>query len=155
MDAQYTELYGNTYLKGTAKTNLQSAKTAYNTAHTNLINAINTAISDKKVTDAESSNVDSKFTAYGTALGTYKTRVEEANKAIQDELNRQAQEKVDAVQIGSRNLITNRQNIITSGSDNTSYTTYVSELNNDKVRETTVTCAKTYNGIFPRYVFLK
>ena len=45
VDAQYTELYGNTYLTGTAKTNLQSAKTAYNTAHTNLINAINTAIS--------------------------------------------------------------------------------------------------------------
>lgn len=95
VDAQYTELYGNPYLTGTAKTNLQSAKTAYNTAHTNLINAINTAISDKEVTAAEKSDVDSKFTAYGTALGTYKTRVEEANKAIQDELNRQAQEKVD------------------------------------------------------------
>ena len=95
VDAQYTELYGNPYLTGTAKTNLQSAKTAYNTAHTNLINAINTAILDKEVTAAEKSNVDSKFTAYGTALGTYKTRVEEANKAIQDELNRQAQEKVD------------------------------------------------------------
>ena len=105
VDAQYTELYGNTYLTGTAKTNLQSAKTAYNTAHTNLINAINTAIADKEVTAAEKSNVDSKFTAYGTALGTYKTRVEEANKAIQDELNRQAQEKVDAVQIGVRNLL--------------------------------------------------
>ena len=99
VDAQYTELYANPYLAGTAKTNLNSAKTAYNTAHTNLINAINTAISDKEVTAAEKSDVDSKFTAYGTALGTYKTRVEEANKAIQDEIKRQAdeaaQEKVD------------------------------------------------------------
>lgn len=84
IDAQYTKLYANTYLTGTAKTNLSSAKSAYNTAHSNLINAINTAIADGKATEAEKNNVDSKFTAYSTALSTYKTRVEEANKAIQD-----------------------------------------------------------------------
>lgn len=109
IDAQYTELYGNTYLTGTAKTNLQSAKTAYNTAHTNLINAINTAISDGIATATEKTDIDNKFTAYGTALGTYRTRAEEANKAIQDEIKRQAdeaaQEKVDAIQVGVRNLL--------------------------------------------------
>ena len=99
VDAQYTELYGNTYLTGAAKTNLQSAKTAYNTAHTNLINGINTAISDGIATATEKTDIDNKFTAYSTALGTYRTRAEEANKAIQDEIKRQAdeaaQEKVD------------------------------------------------------------
>lgn len=86
IDAQYTDLYSNTYLSGTAKTNLANAKTAYNTAHTNLINSINSAIADKKVTAAEKSDVNAKFTAYGTALATYQTRVQQAQQAIQDKV---------------------------------------------------------------------
>ena len=90
IDAYYTKLYANAYLTGTAKTNLASAKTAYNTAHTNLINSINTAIADGKATATEKADVDDKFTAYNNALSTYKTRVGEADKAIQDTIKKVA-----------------------------------------------------------------
>lgn len=90
IDAYYTKLYANAYLTGTAKTNLESAKTAYNTAHTNLINSINTAIADGKTTATEKADVDAKFTAYNNALSAYQTRVGEADKAIQDTIKKVA-----------------------------------------------------------------
>lgn len=90
IDAYYTKLYANAYLTGTAKTNLASAKTAYNTAHTNLINSINTAIADGKATATEKADVDAKFTAYNNALSAYQTRVGEADKAIQDTIKKVA-----------------------------------------------------------------
>jgi hypothetical protein len=90
IDAYYNKLYANTYLTGTAKTNLASAKTAYNTAHTNLINSINTAIADGKTTATEKADVDAKFSAYNNALSAYQTRVGEADKAIQDTIKKVA-----------------------------------------------------------------
>lgn len=90
IDAYYNKLYANAYLTGTAKTNLASAKTAYNTAHANLINSINTAIADGKTTATEKADVDAKFTAYNNALSAYQTRVGEADKAIQDTIKKVA-----------------------------------------------------------------
>lgn len=90
IDAYYTKLYANAYLTGTAKTNLASAKTAYNTAHANLISSINTAIADGKTTATEKADVDDKFTAYNNALSAYQTRVGEADKAIQDTIKKVA-----------------------------------------------------------------
>lgn len=90
IDAYYNKLYANAYLTGTAKTNLASAKTAYNTAHTNLINSINTAIADGKTTATEKADVDAKFSAYNNALSAYQTRVGEADKAIQDTIKKVA-----------------------------------------------------------------
>lgn len=90
IDAYYTKLYANTYLTGTAKTNLASAKTAYNTAHDKLIDSINTAIADGKATATEKADVDDKFTAYNNALSAYQTRVGEADKAIQDTIKKVA-----------------------------------------------------------------
>lgn len=90
IDAYYNKLHANAYLAGTAKTNLASAKTAYNTAHTNLINSINTAIADGKATATEKADVDDKFTDYNNALSAYQTRVGEADKAIQDTIKKVA-----------------------------------------------------------------
>ena len=90
IDAYYTKLYANAYLAGTAKTNLASAKTAYNTAHANLINSINKAIADGKTTATEKADVDAKFSAYNNALSAYQTRVGEADKAIQDTIKKVA-----------------------------------------------------------------
>ena len=108
IDAYYDKLYANAYLTGTAKTNLASAKTAYDTAHANLINSINKAIADGKTTATEKADVNAKFTAYNTALSTYKTRVGEADKAIQDQIKALAEQdatnKVDGIQIGGTNL---------------------------------------------------
>ena len=90
IDAYYTKLYANAYLTGTAKTNLASAKTAYKTAHANLISSINTAIADGKATATEKADVDDKFSAYNNALSAYQTRVGEADKAIQDTIKKVA-----------------------------------------------------------------
>lgn len=85
-DAVYNKLYANAYLTGTPKTDLLNSKITYNGAHTDLIKAVNDAISDGKTTATEKKNVDSRFTAYKNALADYKARVEAANKAIQDTL---------------------------------------------------------------------
>ena len=90
IDAYYNKLHANAYLTGTAKTNLASAKTAYNTAHTKLIDSINTAIADGKATATEKADVDDKFTTYNNALSAYQTRVGEADKAIQDTIKKVA-----------------------------------------------------------------
>lgn len=82
IDSVYNSLYSNTDLTGTAKNNLYNAKASYNTAHTNLINAINNAIADKKISTDENTLVKRAFANYGTALATFRTKSEEALNAI-------------------------------------------------------------------------
>lgn len=82
-DVVYNKLYANIYLTGTPKTDLLNSKTAYNTAHTNLITSIDTAIDGGRTTEPEKADVDTKFTSYKNALATYKEKVEAANMAIQ------------------------------------------------------------------------
>ena len=92
IDSVYNSLYSNTYLTGTAKNNLYNAKASYNTAHTNLINAINDAIADKKISTNENTLVKRAFANYGTALATFRTKSEEALDAIANK------KKQDAIQ---------------------------------------------------------
>lgn len=103
IDKEYTTIYGNSLLSGTAKTNLQSAKTSYDSAHSSLKSTINTVISDGKVTSSEKASVDSTFNTYRSTLGTYKQRVQEALDAI-------SSAKVDNVQIGGTNLMPGTKN---------------------------------------------
>ncbi len=86
VDASYTQLHGNSFLEGAPKTNLENAKTALNTAYTNLIDSINGAIYDGKTTQLEKDDVDAKFGLFSTSLAAYQVRSEEANKAIQNKL---------------------------------------------------------------------
>lgn len=90
VDATYTTLYSNVYLTGTAKSSLYSAKNSFNTATSNLITAIQSAIADGKTTSSEKSNVDSKFTAFNTAYANLATAIGNANKAIQDKIKEEA-----------------------------------------------------------------
>lgn len=89
-DATYEKLYSNAYLSGTAKSNLYSKKNAFNTATSNLITAIQSAIADGKTTTSEKNNVDSKYTAFNTAYANLATAIEDANKAIQDKIKQEA-----------------------------------------------------------------
>lgn len=104
IDSKYTSVYNNASLGGTPKTNLANAKTAYNTAHTNIINSINSAIADNKVTPAEKTDIDSKFTAYRSSLSTLSTRFEEANNAIATNKANTAQSAAEAVAIAQSQL---------------------------------------------------
>ena len=103
-DKEYATIYGNSLLTGTPKTNLQSAKTSYDSAHASLKSTINTVISDGKVTSSEKASVDSTFNTYRSTLGTYKQRVQEALDAI-------SSAKVDSVQIGGTNLYRNTKTV--------------------------------------------
>ena len=107
VDATYTTLYSNAYLTGTAKSSLYSAKNSFNTATSNLITAIQSAIADGKTTSSEKSNVDSKFTAFNTAYANLATAIGNANKSIQDKIKEEAiaESKSDLdAQIGSVSL---------------------------------------------------
>lgn len=64
------------------RTTLISKKTAYTNAYNNLINAINTAISDKQITDAEKTNVNTKFDLYNKALAELEETIEAAGVDI-------------------------------------------------------------------------
>lgn len=92
IDSVYNSLYSNADLTGIAKNNLYNAKASYNTAHTDLINAINDAIADKKISTDENTLVKRAFANYGTALATFRTKSEEALDAIANK------KKQDAIQ---------------------------------------------------------
>ena len=82
VDKEYATLYANSNLIGMYKSSLKSNKDAYNTAHANLIKAINDAIADNKVTEEESTNINNKFTTYNVALANYRDSVVAATDAI-------------------------------------------------------------------------
>lgn len=90
VDATYTALYNNEYLTGTYKILLYTNKYQFDTATTNLITAIQSAIADGKATTSEKTNVDNKFTAFNTAYANLATVIENANKAIQDKIKEEA-----------------------------------------------------------------
>ncbi|WP_239704833.1 carbohydrate binding domain-containing protein [Mammaliicoccus sp. E-M24] len=90
LTSQYTKVYANSALTGSAKTNLASAKSSYDSKHTSLIGAINSAISDNKITPTEKTAVSTKFTEYRTALEVLTNRIEEANIAIANKLSADA-----------------------------------------------------------------
>lgn len=107
IDKEYSSIYNNSNLSGTAKTNLNSAYTSYTSAHTSLISTINTAISDGRTNATEKASVNSTFTTYKGVLATYKQRVQEALDYI-------SSYKVDNIQVGSRNYFLNSSNFAMS-----------------------------------------
>ena len=96
--ASYTTVYGNSLLAGSAKSNLASAKTAFDTAVTNLLSAISSAISDGVATTAERTAVNDKYALFNTAYGTYTSRLEEAQKYITDQIKARADEAYELSQ---------------------------------------------------------
>ena len=88
-DAKYNEIYGNSYLTGTPKTNLKSAyNTAYGTASTSKYNKLVTAV-NAVINATTAAAVTQKmeayrtaYTEYGAAVAAYQTAVEAATDAI-------------------------------------------------------------------------
>lgn len=88
--SQYQVIYGNSYLNQENKDRLANSKSSLDTAYTQLINAINTAITDNKATDEEKRAVNDGFTAFKVALSnlssTLQTCLNSIMKAIADEV---------------------------------------------------------------------
>ncbi|PAD70740.1 hypothetical protein CHH83_02735 [Bacillus sp. 7586-K] len=120
IDNRYIAIYNNVDLTGTPKTDLSSKKTTYDTAHTNLIKSINTAISDGKTSTDEKNDVDSKFALYKTALANLSSSFEDAINAI-------GAKRIENVSIGGRNWLlgtSTPQTLSTSNIDNQGKTLY-------------------------------
>lgn len=98
IDKEYSTVYANTKLDGTYKTNLYNAKVAYDSANSSLVSGINTAISDKIITDSERNSVNSFFSTYRSKLADYKQRLQEALDYI-------STKKIADVEIGNVNLL--------------------------------------------------
>lgn len=64
------------------KSVLSTKKNTYTNAYNSLISAINSAILDKKITEAEKTNVNSKFDAYNNALAAFKEALQNAGVDI-------------------------------------------------------------------------
>lgn len=86
MEAAYGKLYSNTYLSGTAKTDLLNAKITFSGSVDKLIAAINDAIADGKATVGEKQNVDGRYSEFNNSCSSLSQAIETANKAIQDTL---------------------------------------------------------------------
>lgn len=84
IDNEYTTLYANAHLIGSAKNSLMERKGLYDNAHTHLVNTINTAIADNVISPEEQSAIDLAMGDYNTALGNYRVAVQNAIDAITD-----------------------------------------------------------------------
>ena len=112
VNSTYSVLYNNSFLTGTPKSVLYSSKNSFDTATTNLITAIESAIADGKTTTTEKSNVDDKFSKFNTAYSNLATAIENANKAIQNKIKEEAiaESKKDLdSQIGEVSLATKNE----------------------------------------------
>lgn len=81
--ATYNKLKDNPYLPPAGKNQLTTAYNNVDTAITSLIGAINSAIADVKITEAEKTAVDNAFAAFNTRNAAFRSAVETANEAIQ------------------------------------------------------------------------
>ena len=99
IDGTYSKLYANAYLSASGKAALKTAYDNVSTKITVLLNAINNAISDGAITDAEKTSVNNAFALFNTAYNSFSTAVETANKSIQDVLKSYA----DAAKIAADN----------------------------------------------------
>lgn len=79
---QANTLYSNSYLNGTAKTNLNSAKSDYTTKYNAVTSAYNNVIADADLTDAEVTAWNNAIKNLQSATTTLAQRVQEASTYI-------------------------------------------------------------------------
>ena len=120
-DSRYNEIYNNTWLIGTAKTNLSTAKTNYDAKYNHLIDTINDVIADQLVDITESQAVDSAFTDYNNALALLASTLEKAidsiSQAKADRAKQDAQAYADNIRSTIDGQIQALQNDINATSD--------------------------------------
>lgn len=108
-EASYNKTYVNTYLEGTAKTNLLNAKINLWGQRDTLLSAINTAISGGTTTPAQKTAVDNAFTSFNSLMLAYQNALEDADKAIQAKLDELGTQKVNNLRVGGRNYFSFRR----------------------------------------------
>lgn len=92
VDERYQQLHESPYLPEAEKTELEDAKTSYDTAYSNLISSIQTAIADGKTTPQESQDVDNKFDEYSRTISALSAAFEKSVDAIASAKAKEAEE---------------------------------------------------------------
>lgn len=83
VDKQYTSVYNNVDLLGSAKSNLKNAYDDYNVKYSALVAVINSIINKVGLVDSvDQNNLNSAFGNYRTSSGTYSQRINEAIDSI-------------------------------------------------------------------------
>ena len=82
LNKKFDVIYANVDLTGTAKINLNTAHTDFNTKHKILVDKIREVIANKKVSDAEKTEINTITTSYSSSVAVLAQRFEEAVDAI-------------------------------------------------------------------------
>lgn len=100
LTSQYNGVYANNLLVDPQKNALKTAYDNFIAAHNAVVVSINTSTSDKVITDAERTDVSSKFGTYRTRLSELSTKIDEAWTSVD---NKYAENKANSAATGAYN----------------------------------------------------
>jgi hypothetical protein len=126
VDAKHAEMMANTYLPTTEGEALQTAKTAYDTEFTDLINIINAAIMDGKASTEDKAAVDLAFDDYNASVAALSTAFQQAANAI---ALAQAKEAEGAAKKYTESSFTQLADQIASKVESETFTSAISDTN--------------------------
>ncbi|UPI11837.1 hypothetical protein [Bacillus phage SBSphiJ1] len=153
IDAKYTEIYNNEFMSDSEKVKLQNAKGSYDSKHTALIDTINGAIVDGKITQEDREAVDQAFDAYHSAVSTLSAAFESAADVISLNKAKKALEDAKGYTDGEirtvNSTITQLADSITSKVDSTTFTNVVKDLDS-KIATTEDNLKKDINDVDTR-----
>ena len=144
LDQRYQEIYNNNHLSSTTKQLLSTRYLDYNTAHTNLINQINTMIQDKVATETEKVDYKRKLQTYNSSLSLvsrcFDTAINEIAQnnlnSVTEKLKKELQGNIDDVSNVANELNKNFGNYTADGilteSEKASIRTYLNTLSAEK-----------------------
>ena len=144
LDQRYQEIYNNNHLSSTTKQLLSTRYLDYNTAHTNLINQINTMIQDKVATETEKVDYKTKLQTYNSSLSLvsrcFDTAINEIAQnnlnSVTEKLKKELQGNIDDVSNIANELNRNFGNYTADGilteSEKASIRTYLNTLSAEK-----------------------
>lgn len=144
LDQRYQEIYNNNHLSSTTKKLLSTRYSDFNTAHTNLINQINTMIEDKVATETEKADYKAKLQTYNSSLSLvsrcFDTAINEIAQnnlnSVTDKLKKELQGNIDDVSNVANELNKNFGNYTADGilteSEKASIRTYLNTLSAEK-----------------------
>ena len=144
LDQRYQEIYNNNHLSSTTKELLSTRYLNYNTAHTNLINQINTMIQDKVATETEKVDYKTKLQTYNSSLSLvsrcFDTAINEIAQnnlnSVTEKLKKELQGNIDDVSNIANELNKNFGNYTADGilteSEKASIRTYLNTLSAEK-----------------------
>jgi hypothetical protein len=135
-DSRYAEIYGNSALVGTPKTDLSTAKSNYDTKYDELVTTINNAIEDQLADITESQAVDTAFTAYNNSITLLSTTLEKAIDSIaqakantaQTNAKEYTEDLVEGIEIGGRNILRDSETIAVNSNNSNVYPISVANM---------------------------